>query len=257
MPNRVNVDQLLIDLQQAATKSGFHAIEYGWIASYPLFGFTRKSPEPSPSTRRIYLSAGIHGDEPAGPFALLELLRHDALPKEHDYFICPVMNPTGLASGTRENAEGIDLNRDYTDFRSAEIAAHRDWARENITQLDLALHLHEDWEASGFYLYELNLDHHPSRAPAILTAVQAHIPIEAAHKIDGHPARGGIIRPNSLAEVPEGLPEAIYFQKAYRGINHTLETPSARMLTKRVAAQKAAILAAIGISHSTETSKST
>jgi protein MpaA len=211
MPNRVNVDQLLIDLQQAATKSGFHAIEYGWIASYPLFGFTRKSPDPSPSTRRIYLSAGIHGDEPAGPFALLELLRHDALPKEHDYFICPVMNPTGLAIGTRENAEGI----------------------------------------------ELNLDHHPSRAPAILTAVQAHIPIEAAHKIDGHPARGGIIRPNSLPRIPEGLPEAIYFQKAYGGINHTLETPSARMLTKRVAAQKAAILAAIGINHSTKTSKST
>jgi protein MpaA len=159
-----------------------------------------------------------------------------------------VINPSGLAAGTRENAHGIDLNRDYTDFNSVESAAHRDWIAQHIQHLDLALHLHEDWEAQGFYLYELNLENHPSRSPAILKAVEAHVPIEIARLIDDSPARCGIIRATVLPDIPEGLPEAIYFYKQFGGINHTLETPSSFTLEKRVSAHKAAVLAAMSFS---------
>ena len=249
MPNRVNVDQLLIDLRNAATAAGFEVHTYGQVNDWPLYGFIRRSTDSGPS-QQIYISCGIHGDEPAGPLALLELLQSDALPHTHDIMLCPVMNPSGLATDTRENAQGIDLNRDYTDFRSGEIVAHRDWIAQHIKTLDLALHLHEDWETQGFYLYELNLENLPSRSPAILKAVEAHIPIETARLIDDSPASGGIIRAKVLPDIPAGLPEAIYFYKQFGGINHTLETPSSVPLEKRIAALKAAVLAAISCTSS-------
>ena len=244
MPNRVNVDQLLIDLRNAATAAGFTVHSYGQIGNWPLYGFIRRATDGS-EPQQLYISSGIHGDEPAGPLALLELLHRDALPRNHDIVLCPVLNPSGLAAGTRENTHSIDLNRDYTDFRSVESATHRDWCQQHIQSLDLALHLHEDWEAKGFYLYELNLENLPSRSPAILAAVEAHVPIETARLIDDSPARGGIIRAKALPDIPEGLPEAIYFYKQFGGINHTLEAPSSVPLEKRIAALKDAVLAAI------------
>ena len=249
MPNRVNVDQLLIDLRNAAITAGFEVYTYGKIENWPLYGFIRRATESS-DPQQLYLSTGVHGDEPAGPLALLELLRSDALPRECDIVLCPVINPSGLAAGTRENAHSIDLNRDYTEFNSIEVSTHRDWIAQHIQTLDLALHLHEDWESKGFYLYELNFANHPSRSPAILAAVAAHLPIETARLIDDSPARGGIIRAEVLPDIPEGLPEAIYFYKRFGGINHTLETPSSLPLEQRVAAMQAAVLAAITSSRS-------
>ena len=61
---------------------------------------------------RVYLSAGIHGDEPAGPLALLELLKNDFFNSECHWLLCPTLNPTGLSASTRENSSGVDLNRD-------------------------------------------------------------------------------------------------------------------------------------------------
>ncbi len=245
MPNRVNVDQLLIDLRNAATAAGFEVQTYGQVNHWPLHGFIRRATGSHEGSRQVYISSGIHGDEPAGPLALLELIRSDALPRDCELWICPLMNPAGLAAATRENPQGIDLNRDYTEFASPEIAAHRQWVDQNIQSLDLALHLHEDWESKGFYLYELNFDGQPSRSPSILAAARQYLPIETARLIDDHPARGGIIRPESLPEVPEGLPEALYFQQHFGGINHTLETPSSLPIEQRVGGMQAAVLAAI------------
>lgn len=245
MTNRVNVDQLLADLHTAAINAGFTVETYGEIAKYPLYGCIRESDGSSDSPKRIYISTGIHGDEPAPPLALLELLQSDTLPRRHDYYICPCMNPSGLAAGTRENSSGIDLNRDYRDFSSKEIQAHRDWLKSRITSLDLALHLHEDWETKGFYLYELNLHGHSSRAVEILAVTQTVLPIESASRIDGHRARAGLIRPSAIPDIPEGLPEAIYFQQHFGLLSYTLETPSSLKLESRVRGMRAAALAAI------------
>jgi predicted deacylase len=38
--------------------------------------FQRAAPSGDGSTPRLYLSAGIHGDEISGPLALLEMIRH-------------------------------------------------------------------------------------------------------------------------------------------------------------------------------------
>jgi hypothetical protein len=152
-----------------------------------------------------------------------------------------------VVCGNRENHQGIDLNRDYSEARSEEIRAHVSWVESNLSKLDLCLHLHEDWESQGFYLYELNFADAPGKADLILEAVRAHLPIENAEQIDGSPAKDGKIQPESLPQVEGGDPEAIYLQKQFGGLNYTLETPSAWPLEERVKAHKAAVLAAIGL----------
>ncbi|WP_269522260.1 M14 family metallopeptidase [Coraliomargarita parva] len=242
MIKRVNADQLLRQLESAAKAAGFQVETYGRIGSWPLQAYTR---EGDATGRQVYLSAGIHGDEPAGPLALLDLLEAKQLPNQHHYAICPLMNPAGYEADTRENHEGIDLNRDYRDFRSEEIRSHCRWATTRLDSLDTCLHLHEDWESKGFYLYELNFGKQPGYANTILQSTLAYLPTETAAEIDGRAAANGLICPERLPQLEEGHPEAIYFQQKFGGLNYTLETPSSFPLELRIAALKAAVLAVL------------
>lgn len=54
----------------------------------------------------------IHGDEPAG-IAIARILASRRAPPGVDLWIVPDMNPDGVAAGTRENARGVDLNRNF------------------------------------------------------------------------------------------------------------------------------------------------
>jgi len=195
---------------------------------------------------RIYLSAGIHGDEPAGPLALLELLNEGFFDDRAHWFICPVLNPLGFVKGTRENADGIDLNRDYRAPRSAEVRAHIAWLQSQ-PPFDLTLCLHEDWESTGFYLYEHNAKHRPSLAHALLDAVRPHMPIEPAELIDDRPIdEPGILRPEiNIQELPD-WPEQFYLlEHDYYDLGYTMETPSSLPLSPRVVAQKVLVTTAV------------
>lgn len=247
MNKPIDVDQLLREFYQAAHAAGFKVTMHERAFGYPLLVFQRPS-ESDPSTaQNVFISTGIHGDEPAPPLALLELLKADSIPHSLNLTICPCINPAGLAAGTRENPDGVDLNRDFTDFKAIETKSLEKWIRTHIDTLDLAIHLHEDWETQGFYLYELNLNGQTSRTERILEAAAKHLPIEMAATIDGHPARGGIIRPRKLPDIPEGLPEAIYLQMKYDLLDYTIETPSSLPMKKRIAATQVALLAALEI----------
>ena len=61
---------------------------------------------------RLLIFAAIHGEEPETTFALSRALRHLSEPSPH----CAVVlaaNPDGLIRGTRGNARGVDLNRNF------------------------------------------------------------------------------------------------------------------------------------------------
>jgi len=199
-----------------------------------------------PAAPKIYLSAGIHGDEPAGPLALLELLAEGFFDDRAHWFICPVLNPLGFIKGTRENADGTDLNRDYHARHSAEVRAHIAWLQRQ-PPFDLTLCLHEDWESTGFYLYEHNPKHRPSLAPALLAAVRPHMPIEPAHIIDGRPIdEPGILRPEIDAQDRDDWPEQLYLREHFHyDLGYTMETPSSLPLAPRVAAQKKLVATAV------------
>lgn len=238
----LNPGEFIARVEAAARTAGFRVERFGEVADLPLVALTRRTPGPRP---RIYFSAGIHGDEPAPPLALLALLEQGVFDRRAVWFLCPLLNPHGFLRRTRENPAGIDLNRDYKSRLSAEIRAHARWL-EHQPPFDLAICLHEDWEAKGFYVYELNPQGGPSLARAMLGAVAPVCPIETAAVIDGRPiAEPGIIRPVADPALRELWPESIYLQANHCSLGYTIETPSSLPLAQRLAALAAAVTCAI------------
>jgi len=239
----IDIRAVLRDTETSARKGGwsvesFHLHgDFNWIA-------LRRPARLTHYVSRIYISAGIHGDEPAGPLAALHLVQENRWPDNVEVFLVPCLNPAAFVMNKRENTEGIDLNRDYLNSKSAEIRAHIAWL-DRQPSFDLYLCLHEDWESHGFYLYEQNPDQRPSFAEKIIAAVKPVCPVDMAEMIEGRPAHGGIIRPNILPKDRPDWPEAFYLisHKARQG--YTLEAPSDFALPTRVNALVAAVQAAV------------
>lgn len=228
-------------LESAAAAAGFRTTHMGSTGGFPLLALTKRTPGVRP---KVYLSSGIHGDEPAAPLALLSLIESGEFDTRANWFLCPLLNPVGTARGTRENAFGTDLNRDYRHLQSPEINAHVRWLQRQ-PNFDLTICLHEDWEAGGFYLYELNPHNRKSLASEMLDAVSKVCPIDMSPMIDGRDAFGGVIQPNPNPAEREQWPESIYLQAHHCRLNYTIETPSSRLLDIRIAALRAAVLRAI------------
>jgi hypothetical protein len=219
---------------EAFREMGFSMKVTAKVQGFPIRCYRRKASQDRPV---IYLSAGIHGDEPAGPLALMELLRSGAFDERASWLVCPILNPTGLIAGTRENHAGIDLNRGYLDAVSAETKGHVAWL-ENQGPINLSISLHEDYESTGFYLYEINCIDCPSYAHAVLQTVRAFFPPEPASVIDGHKVREpGWIFHEPEADLPRQWPEAIWLAKNGTAVSYTFETPSSKPLAARIAAQ--------------------
>jgi protein MpaA len=226
----------------ASRAAGLRAEPYGDIDGYPLIAYTKRTPAPRP---RIYLSAGIHGDEPAPPWALLQLAEEGFFDGSCNWFVCPLLNPTGFLRHTRENSAGIDLNRDYKTPQSTEIQAHVRWLGRQ-PNFDVVFCLHEDWEARGFYLYELNPLKLPTLANTMIEAARAHGSIESTAIIDGRESlEPGIIRPISDPLLRDTWPEAIYLRNHHGPLHYTIETPSLLPVTQRVTIQCAVLRAAL------------
>lgn len=72
-----------------------------------------------PGKRRVLLISTMHGDE-GNTRRILESLRDGRPIRGVDLWVVPTYNPDGLARGTRKNARGVDLNRNFP-FRWADL----------------------------------------------------------------------------------------------------------------------------------------
>ena len=66
-----------------------------------------------PTGRPVLFVGVIHGDEPKG-YEITQLIRTMATPPGIDLWIIDTVNPDGLAANTRQNANGVDLNRNVS-----------------------------------------------------------------------------------------------------------------------------------------------
>jgi murein peptide amidase A len=62
--------------------------------------------------RKVLVVGCTHGNECAG-LAIVSALRHAPVPKGVQLWLVPEMNPDGTAADTRQNAHGVDLNRNF------------------------------------------------------------------------------------------------------------------------------------------------
>jgi len=194
---------------------------------------TRRKKVGEPS---FYLSAGIHGDEAGateGAIAWAE--ENGSLLEQANWTIFPCLNPFGLTNNLRVNAEGRDLNREC---HNPEVPMIRAW-QSLLTgrRYDLAMCLHEDYDAQGFYIYEL-AERPLSLSMELLAAARRFLPADVRRKIDDRPfrARGFMQRHFLDPSLPDG-PESIYLGKNHASVCLTLETPSEFDLDRRIRTQ--------------------
>lgn len=234
---RIEIDTVLRDIRTHASASGWNFESILSRQPLELPAWRRAVSQPR---RRIYLSTGIHGDEPAGPLAARRLVQENDWPVDTELWLCPCLNPTGFALNRRENTHGFDLNRQYLHLEAEETRAHVDWLQRQ-PDFDAAICLHEDWESHGFYLYELNPDNRPSHAEEIIRRVATVCPIDLSAEIEGRPAQGGIIRPSTDPSSRPHWPEAFWLLRHKTRHSYTLEAPSDFPLETRVNALVTAV----------------
>ena len=205
----------------------------------------------------VALAAGVHGDEPVGPWALLSIVRDGLLDRGFNYRCWPCNNPSGYALGTRANAEGDDINRSFsrggtTPEARAILTANRD------RTFALTMDLHEDFEADGFYCYEPVIDETAPYGAHVVRAVEdAGLPLqELRDDFDlGYPQeavhlRGlerGRVLPNTAAEMAyfDGWPYSLALLRRAARRSLTFETPRKRAWETRLAMHRVAVVTAL------------
>jgi len=242
----IDIRAVLAATAAAAQRLGWRAETFHRTPDFSWVAWHRgpRSPTADRPPLRLYFSAGIHGDEPAGPLALLRLVEQDAWPRGVELWVVPCLNPTGFVLHRRENAAGADLNRDYRHLTTPEVRAHTAWLTHQ-PDFTTTFCLHEDWEAQGFYLYELNPEERPSLAARMIAAVEEVCPIDHSPVIESRPAVGGVIRPSLDPATRPQWPEAFYLLQHKTRLSYTLEAPSDFPLEVRVEALTAGLGAAL------------
>lgn len=233
----IDISQVLEGITEAAHAAGWTYTPIRADNGLELQAWHRGPAQPA---KRVYISAGIHGDEPAGPLAVRELIREDSWPAEVDVWLCPCLNPTGFPLNRRESADGFDLNREYLHLEAPETRAHISWLKL-APPFDVTLCLHEDWESQGFYLYEINPSGRPTHAEQIIQRVSTVCPIDLSPEIEDRPAVGGIIRPSPDPLARPRWPEAFWLLNHKTRHSYTLEAPSDFTMPTRIAALVTAV----------------
>jgi protein MpaA len=94
-----------------------------------------KSPE------KVLVVGCIHGNEPAGIPVVSRLERtHPSF----DLWVIPTVNPDGCKRGTRQNAHGVDLNRDFYERTQPETRAVVAFIRRIKPRISIWYHQHQD-----------------------------------------------------------------------------------------------------------------
>ena len=211
--------------------------------NYPLIKFVIGKG----NLRRVLISAGIHGDEPAGVETILKFFENNYHHKYADtceFTILPCINPYGYEYGTRENYQKKDLNRL---FKCEKPPKEVKFAQSIFdSKFELTLELHEDDESHGYYLYQKERNQkYEELGLNILQSIKAIIPINKNNEIDGSKAKRGIINNNQDLVKMDWWPMALYGFIKGAEISLTLEAPSQYNISTRVEAHLTAITTAL------------
>ncbi len=68
------------------------------------------------AAKAVLISGGVHGDEPAGVYAILKFLQEHAASYQNEFkfFAYPCLNPWGFTTNTRSNHLRLNLNRHFS-----------------------------------------------------------------------------------------------------------------------------------------------
>lgn len=163
---------------------------------YTIPRFTFLGPTTNVPQKRIGLFALLHGDEPAGSLALLNLLQTLAgdprLATGYDLVAYPLCNPTGYEDDTRHNRAGVDLNRLFW-VGSSQPEVQILEAELRTENFEGLIALHADDTSEGLYGYAHGRELNESLLVPALRASERMIPCNHDPLIDGFRACAGVI----------------------------------------------------------------
>ncbi len=246
MPRSHDYSLLLTRWRAVARANGVRLQILARVGQWPIY-YLRSAPNTDGNA--IYISAGIHGDEPAGPAALIAWAEKNvAQLRAQPFLLFPCLNPWGLLNNSRYDASGCDLNRTFADKRPPSPV------RELLRLIDgerfaLSLTLHEDYDATGFYVYEV-MRRAPFWGEKLLRKARAHIAIDDRANIDRRRARAGLVRRQFKPQRFPAMPESIYLHRRHSYRTFTTETPSEFALEDRIAAHVAVIEECVRLAQS-------
>ena len=192
---------------------------------------------------QIYISAGIHGDEPASTEGLITWAeRNIDVLRSVSCLVVPCLNPWGLVNNCRFDEAGRDLNRRFDRSRGAVPAAMRTLLSGHF--FEVALMLHEDFDGQGIYIYEVQ-GVKPYWGETLLEEASRNMPIDPRAKIDSRRAKQGVVRRPLNAALITLAPEAIYLHQHHARRTFTFETPSEFAIGDRVESQAALVDACV------------
>jgi murein peptide amidase A len=150
---------------------------------------------PVQSKVEVLVFAGIHGEEPDSTVLLSRALRSLAAPSSS----CAVIvcaNPDGVRLGTRGNASGVDLNRNFPS---------RNWQPEQVTH---------NWGIDSGYRVALSPGHKPCSEPETQALMQVVEDLKPEYIVSIHSPLGLIDDPEAtdlgrFFSARSGLPRTV------------------------------------------------
>lgn len=195
-----DLDAFLRKLEAVAARRGFRRESLGEAFGTPLWLLTREPPgRDRPS---LLIAAGFHGEEPAGPWAVLRFLDQcdEALLDTARLGVLPLVNASGFSAGQRHNAADENPNRGFAPDEDG-IAPSAEGrlllaCADRIAALgrDGVLACHEDALLDCAYVYVNESGAHPgSFGKALRDANARYFPLHPDGSVDGCPIRDGIV----------------------------------------------------------------
>lgn len=223
------LDRLLAPLDELARKSSNLLVKNAGVfhstgCEYELPRYFFVGPRGGDDPIRVGIFASIHGDEPAGAYALVRFLslleHHPGVAAGYCIIAYPVCNPTGFEDGTRYSRRGRDLNREFwNNSQEPEV---------RLLQDELCCHafhgiisLHADDTSHGLYGFVRGATLTRHLIEPALKAAEEFLPLNESSIIDGFAASKGVIRDGyqgMLSAPPKTRP---------RPFEIVLETPQA------------------------------
>ncbi len=230
---------------QALPRRQWRLRQAGEVWGYPWFALDRRV---GPGAPTVFLSGGMHGEEPAGVEGVLQWLESGEWARWRvNWFVFPCINPYGWERNQRTNAQRRDINRQ---FRGANDTPEMLLVKRLVIhkRFLFSIEFHEDVDASGYYLYEACRTP-PFIGERILRSVRRVIHLNPDPVIDGSPASGnGLIRRNpDLAALRKRRRWPMAYHLFLNSTGHILgsETPVTVPLQQRAAAHRTALRTAL------------
>ncbi|NRF69501.1 succinylglutamate desuccinylase/aspartoacylase family protein [Aquincola sp. S2] len=237
-------DQAALDTrwQVLLGRGGWQAEVLGQVGDDALRLYVR--PSAAAAAPRLLIAAGFHGEEPAGPWGVLQFFeRADAgLLDRLQLTVLPLVNASGFRAGRRFNDWGENPNRGHGASADAPpsregrvLAAHG--ARLAALGASGVLSCHEDVKQPQHgYVYSLERAERPGAfSHALLAANARFFPLLPDGDVDGCHVRGGIVFNRY-----DGSFEAWMMEQGV-GRAACVETPGRAPIGERIAAQAAMV----------------